>query len=229
MWSASALKDSCAYVNVLKRAKRPTPAQQASMDRGTEFHRHAEAFLLKGRVPLVADMEIQGWIDLLAERWVPVSGLPLYTEIAWGLRWGVGGIAYTDVVEPEPHAYKAADGGSLLTAGRADVAWWFSEGLRVVDWKTGVWPVAPAGQNLQALAAGIALADKWQLPAFQPGIYYARDGAWDWGDVVAVGTPEYATAVEAVKAAAMLDDKPHPGEHCGACWEKKNCAAAVLP
>lgn len=222
MITASALRAHCAYPAVLKRDKRPTPDQQAAMDRGTAFHMAVEQWLKTGEIPVVADMECQGWIDLLAAEWNPPPRGAM-TEIAWGLRPDG---KYADVLEPEPHVYVARDGGELLTAGRADVAWLHGGVLTVVDLKTGRWPVAPAGENLQVNAAGIALAQVSFTRGYVPAIYYARDGAWDMGERVELDSPEWAQMFEAVRAAALLPPEPRPGEHCAGCWERKRCPAS---
>lgn len=218
MWSASALKRHCAYPNVLGLTKVRKPSSQLAMDKGTEFHAAVERWVKTGQLPPVEDLEIQGWIDLLSMQWRPPVNV--LVEVAWGLS-PTG--QHVHVEDPEPHVYRAMDGRELLTAGRADALWCEGDVLRVVDWKTGSWPVAPARENLQALAGAMALGHRFTVSAYQPGIYYARDGAWDWGDVVVNGSAAALADFAAVQDAAQLDDKPHPGEHCAGCWEKKAC------
>lgn len=222
MWSASALKRHCAYPNVLGLTKVRKPSSQLAMDKGTLFHSAVELWVKTGKLPLLEDLEIQGWIDLLSMQWQPPTST--LVEIAWGL--SPTGF-HVHVEEPEPHVYRAMDGRQLLTAGRADVLWREGDVLRVVDWKTGSWPVAPARENLQALAGAMALAMRFEVPSYQPGIYYARDGAWDWGDVVEFQTAEAGVDFAAVQDAAQLDDKPHPGDWCAGCWDKKTCPVAA--
>jgi RecB family exonuclease len=220
--SASALKPHCGYINVLSKQRQPTPEQQAAIDQGTRFHAAVELWVKGGRLPQVQDLEVQGWLDLLATTWTPSPGVAV--EVAWGLSPDGGRVM---VEEPEPHVYRSIDGSPLLTAGRVDVYWIDDTGaLRVVDWKTGRWPVTAAVDNLQVNAAGIALAAGFRLPAYQPAIYYARDGAWDWGDVVTMGSVAHQAALAAVTAAALLDEKPRPGEWCESCWERRRCPAA---
>lgn len=214
-WSASALKHNCAYPNLLKTT--PTPDQQAAMDRGTAFHAAVERWQQTGAVPEVDDLEMQGWIDLLASQWHPYGKR---LEVAWGIGMDGGHIM---VAEPRPHVYEPMAGGApLLTAGRADAVWIDGDNvLWCADWKTGVWAVEPAATNLQANAAGLALARRWDARAFVPGIYYARDGIFDWGDPVEMGSEAAAEAFAAVKAAAELPPKAIPGDHCASCWEKR--------
>jgi hypothetical protein len=229
--SASALKPNCAYPTVLKRGKVVTPDQQRAMDRGTAFHAAIECWARTGAPPVVADPEIQGWADLLCAElphqgmgWIPGVTVALVEE-AWGL-WDDG--RYTPVSEPMPHVYAALgeyrDGVALLTAGRADLAWCAGAStLVVLDWKTGKWPAPPAGCNLQVNGAGIALAQFTGMPWYLPGIYYARDGAFDWGDPVRMGSPEQLAMWRDVREAALLPPEPRPGEWCGDCWERKAC------
>jgi len=220
--SASSLVRHCGHQRLLRRARKPSADQQVAMDRGTRFHAAIEAWAKTRELPVLPDMEMQGWIDLLSMDWTPpVDG---DFEVAWGL---TGGGASVPVDEPEPHVYVARHGLQLLTAGRADVAW--TDGdctLRVADWKTGRWPVTPAANNLQANAAGIALALKRGVESYTPGIYYARDGFWDWGPRVVFGTPAFDRIWGEIRTAALLDETPRPGPHCKSCWERRGCAHA---
>ena len=222
--SASALTMPCGYVRALRKLRQPTPDQQRATDRGTLFHQAVEEWARTRELPVLPDLEMQGWLDLLAADWSPpVDG---EYEVAWGLRAELSdGVppVYVEVTEPEPHVYVARDGLPLLTAGRADVDWWAVEGLVIADWKTGKWPAAPAETNLQVNAAGVALALKRGASSYRPGVYYARDGFWDWGPRVVFGTPAFERIWGEIRAAALLDESPQPGPHCGACWERKSC------
>lgn len=256
--SASALVRHCGYARKLDRERPKSANAQVACDRGTIFHQAVESWLRTRELPVVADMEIQGWLDLLASQWEPP--IDAVTEIAWGLS-PLG--EHVRVREAEPHVYVAADGSPLLTAGRADVAWRSdtlivadfdfggahdslgrtSQGvgaapagaglerrestLVVVDYKTGKWTTTPAPTNLQVNAAGIALARKYGAGSYQPQIYYARDGYWDVGPLVVFGTPAYDRIFAEVRAAALLDETPRPGDHCRTCWSKRACAHAA--
>lgn len=229
--SASSLVRDCGYQRTLRRTRKPTPGQQVAMGRGNVFHAGVEMWARDRVMPALTDLEIQGWLDLLAADWQPpVDG---EYEVAWGLRAELrDGVppAYVEVDEPEPHVYVARDGGPLLTAGRADVAWTGGDGiLRVPDWKTGKWATTEARLNLQANAAGIALALKRGLTSYIPGIYYARDGFWDWGEVVVFGTAAFERIWGEIRSAALLDETPRPGAWCGRCWERRGCTYAQSP
>lgn len=222
-WSASALRRFCAYPKVLDVDRERTPDQQRAIDRGVAFHAAVERWAHDGSIPVVDDLEIQGWLDLLATQWDPLGKR---LEVAWGL--GEDG-SHVMVSEPRPHCYEPLSGGApLLTAGRNDAAWLnMRDTLFVADWKTGVWPVEPAATNLQINAAGLALARRWNASAYVPGVYYARDGVFDWGDPVAMGSDAAARIFADVKASAQLPAEPIPGDHCAGCWSRKRCPAAA--
>jgi hypothetical protein len=249
--SASALKRDCAYPSILSKLpprdakdRKRIESRKASADLGSLFHRAVEAWVKAGEGPPEAlgslhrdfnpdapTHEVQGWLDALAAQWQP-HGHGILTEEAWGL---TPRGEYAPVTEPEPHVYVAEV--PLLTAGRADAAWieqwWHHDSeendvmldvLRVVDWKTGRHQVEEPGTNLQVNAAGIALARYVGAEAYRPGIYYARDAVFEWGEVVPLASGECGAILEEIRAAAEMDELPHPGEHCGACWEKGRCA-----
>lgn len=218
--TASALTRHCGYARRLRRERTPSDNSQVAIDRGVAFHAAVEKMLAERAVPTVADAEMQGWLDLLASQWMPMSGS---CEVPWGL--SPDG-KYVPVREPEPHVYVALDGSPLLTAGRADVIWW-EDGVRIGDWKTGKWPTTPAVDNLQINAAGIALAQRFEERSYRPAIYYARDGHWDWAPWVVFGTPAFDRIWSDVRAAALLDETPRPGQWCSGCWERKGCPSAA--
>lgn len=226
LWSASALKRHCAFPNVLGRDRVQSPETVLACERGTRFHALAEQWIKTRSFPDIADAEILGWLELLASQWqAPPDAL---TEVAWGLDKNM---QYVDVVEPEPHKYVAADGKTeLLTAGRADVAYrdhWHPDILRIVDWKTGRWATTPAQHNLQVHAAGVALTQKLVARSYMPGIYYVRDGWFDWGDPVEFVSGQYMDMVWEIREAALLPEEPRPGPHCATCWERKRCGSAA--
>jgi hypothetical protein len=236
--TASALKRNCAYPGVLSKIA-PTTAKErdararrdAAGGLGTMFHAAIEAWAQAGWDAIeVVDPEVRGWLELLAASgWAPTPGMMF--EVAAGLTWDGAGVLCD---EPQPHVYVARDGSQLATAGRADVASSVIEdGWHLVvidDWKTGKWPVDPPARNLQVTALALALCQIAGADGFRRRIYYVRDGYLDADQApVLVGSAEYRQALTEVWEAAALDDKPHPGEHCDGCWEKrmKRCAHAA--
>lgn len=221
---------NCGFPRVLKnvlpadaKARAARARRDVAAGRGTVFHGAIETWVRDGVPGTAEDPEIQGWIDLLASQWAPPPGTEL--EIAWGL---TPDGEHVFVEEPESHVYVSPVASvALLTAGRADAAWLGYDGvLYVPDWKTGKWPVTPPASNLQANAAGIALARRWEARAYVPGIYYARDGAFEWGEAVEIGSLAHAEIFADITAAAQLDNEPRPGAHCSSCWERKACTYA---
>ena len=223
MISASALIRNCGFARKLNREKPRTEAQQLSMDRGTKFHKAVELWLSGNGLPTCPeDLEIQGWLDLLVFEMEARVGME--TEVAWGL--STEG-RYLEVTEPQPHVYVAGHPKDvLLTAGRADLVWRDANHVRVIDWKTGRYPATPAQDNLQVHAAGIAMAGRFLLPLYQPILYYARDGYWDYGPLVEIGGREHARMLAEIRSAAQLDETPRPGNWCLKCWERKACPHA---
>lgn len=220
MWTASALSRNCAHHRVLSDLH-PNTRRDAAAKKGTAFHAALKEWRDSGVVPTMAD-EVGEWLaTMVAHGWAWPNGCEL--EVAWGLStWGT----FSPVEETAPHAYRALDGEELITAGRADACWMADGVLVSCDWKTGRTQAPFSTVNLQVNAAGLALAQKWKARAYLPLIYYAREARWDSGLDVEQGTPAWERAWQDVKAAAALDDKPHPGPHCGDCWERKHCEAA---
>lgn len=225
MWTASQLSRHCAYHRILANLN-PRPSRDKAAKRGDVFHRALVDWYSLGRPPMTDDDEINGWLGTMIDHgwtWPDRSEL----EVAWGLsKWGT----FVAVEETQPHVYRALDGEDLLTAGRADAIWPIPEDAECLiascDWKTGRTVAPSAVINLQANAAGMAACQRWKSPGYVPLIYYAREGRWDVGEIVRHGSREWEAMLEEIRAAADLDDKPHPGPHCGDCWERKNCEAA---
>lgn len=227
MWTGSKLSRFCAHHHVLSDLN-PRPTRDAAAARGKVFHAALQDWYDFGAIPALDDREVSGWLQTMVDNgWGWPDGCEL--EVLWGLgHWG----QFVPVKETAPHVYASIDGEDLVTAGRADCCW-VTDGLLVsIDWKTGRTQAPPASTNLQVNAAGLALAQKWKCDRYQPGIYYAREGRWDMGDEVNTEHARHVSAGHAgaafaeIRAAAELDDKPHPGEHCNSCWERKNCEAA---
>lgn len=220
MWTASKLSRFCAHHHLLSDLN-PRPTRDKAAAKGTAFHSALAMWHAHGLVPETIDPDVNQWLAIMLENnWAWPDGCEL--EVAWGLNtWG----QFSPVEEKQPHVYTALDGESLVTAGRADACWMAGDVLVSVDWKTGRTQAPLARVNLQVNAAGIALAQKWKARAYQPAIYYAREGRWDMGDELE-GAESWDAIYDDIATAAALDDQPHPGAHCGDCWERKNCKAA---
>lgn len=246
MISASSLMRNCGYPRELMRIHPKSDALVKGAALGTLFHEAIPAWAESQEVPATADEEVNGWLDLLAATWWPPAGALF--EAAFGVTTSG---RYSEVQETSPHVYTAGgDPRNLLTAGRMDLAYVeahvfqpspfvviegdvsdpIPEGELVTvirDWKTGKWPTTEASRNLQLAAAGFAMAEKWRTKWMRLEVYYVRDGVCD-SAVLNLDSPEAAALWAELDAAARLDDKPNPGEHCGDCWErrKKRCQFA---
>lgn len=224
MWTASKLSRFCAHHHLLSDLN-PRPTRDAAAKKGRAFDAALQAWYERGIVPTMPeDDDVTSWLATMVEHgWAWPDGCEL--QHAWGMsKWGT----YVAVEETAPasHVYRALDGEDLLTAGRLDIDWMADDLLVVIDWKSGRSLVPPARVNLQVNAAGIANAQRWKARGYVPGIYYAREGRWDMGDPVEMGSDDWEARFEDIRQAASLDDQPHPGDHCGDCFERKNCSAA---
>lgn len=214
-WTASALK-ICGYANVLGKQRKRTPSQKAAMDRGSDFH----TCLHHGTES--DDPAVKEWLALARRSMQLPDGAEL--EIPLGL--SPDG-RHVTVREVEPHVYEPLMPVKLLTAGRADVMWTEPPVVHLGDFKTGTSHLGPPELLPQLQALGFAAADLCSAEAMRLGIYYARDGVWDWSDVIALDSPKAAELWDMVVACATADESPKPGPQCSSCWERKACSHAA--
>lgn len=225
----SKLRAFCAHPETIDR---PSARRDAAAALGTQFHEYIQEWSHYVREGLSWGLEgvsepVLGWIRRMQQVWAPPPGLRV--EVAMGL----ADLAYPEFVpvdETGPHVYVAKDGETpLLTAGRADLVWPVTadggEYLRVCDIKTGQSYLGEPARIRQVLGQGFAAADRWAVPAFQPGIYYARLGLFDWGPLIELGSELAAAAWADVVQAAKMSSDPNPGAWCMGCWEKNECSA----
>lgn len=242
MISASSLLRDCGYPRELSRIFPPSQALKDGAAKGTLFHDAVKRWAADRVLPETENEEVNGWLGVLAQSWWPTAGA--YWEYALGLT--VGG-RHASVRETEAHVYVPLEDDVLLTAGRFDVFWLetyeqvpsiyvgpaedpaLPEGTPVVvvrDWKTGRWPVTPAGSNLQLAAGGFAAASLLEAKAMRLEVYYVRDGYCD-SALIPLDSPEAAQLWRDLNEAARLDDEPRPGPHCGPCWERRKMRCQV--
>jgi hypothetical protein len=215
-WTASALK-LCGYANVLGAKRKRSKGQREAMGRGTDFH---ECIKLgsQSENPIV-----QGWLDVAYR----AMKLPDDVELERALGLSRDG-RYVHVDETEPHVYVQSDGGAvMLTAGRADAVWMDAATVYLGDFKTGTSHLGPPEQLPQLAALGFAAADLHGAESMRLGIYYARDGQWDWSEVIPLDSPKAAELWDMVVACATADESPRPGPHCFSCFERKACEHAA--
>lgn len=221
MWTASKLSRNCAAHHALSDLN-PRPTRDAAAKKGQHFHRALEEWRDTGAVPFMADDDIAAWLGTMVDKgWDWPDGCEL--EVAWGLDpWG----CFQPVRETDPHVYVSITGDDLMTAGRCDGIWPSGDMLVVVDWKTGRFDAPHISGNLQVNAAGMALCQRHKKAGYIPCLYYARDGRWQPGEEVMAGSEKWNAMLDEIKRAAALDDQPHPGDWCNACWERKSCGAS---
>lgn len=227
-WSASKLSRGCAHHNVLSELSGPRTNRDKAAVKGQVFHAALEEWHRTGLITYADDdRDVLQWLTAMIDNgWAWPDGAEL--EVAWGL--DVFG-CYNAVEETPPgsHVYRSLAGDDLLTAGRADAVWLSEDGRNVVvtDWKTGRYMPDPPSINLQLKAAGLALCQRWAADSYTPCLYLARSGVWQIGEEIHRGTADWDAALENVRVAAELDDKPHPGPQCSTCWERKLCPEAT--
>jgi hypothetical protein len=231
MRTMSKLRAFCAHPETIDR---PSARRDAAAGLGNTFHDYVEQWeicLREGRPWLIdgAPEPVRGWLQRLREVFVPPEGLR--AEIAVGL----ADLPYPEYVAvkevaPGTHIYEPEDGvTALLTAGRADLVWPVTDDdggyVRVCDLKSGQFYLGEPGRIRQVLGQGFACADRWRLPAFQPGIYYARLGLFDWGPIIHLDGELGRAAWDDVVESAKMSSDPNPGAWCMGCWEKNECSA----
>lgn len=229
--SASALVRHCGLQRKLNRERPRAPATRVAMDLGSFFHRLVEGRSIddaRAEFPTLGDFEVRQaveWANYLDVTWPRPPGLE--HEVALGL---TDGGLYVPVEEPMPHVYAPrADllgKVKLLTAGRADLVWPSADVCHVADLKTGRHHVGEPGRRLQNLALGFAAADRGHFDKMRLGVYYARDGVWEWSDVITRVSAEGEALLNEVREAALLDESPRPGVWCAGCWERRTCEHA---
>ena len=214
-WTASQL-GPCGYANVLSKSRKRTPSQRVAMDRGTLFH---ECVRLGKDAE---DPEVQTWVVKARD----ALKLPPSVEFERALGLSVDG-RHVPVEETEPHVYKPLASHKMLTAGRADVCWFEAPVAVVGDMKTGRDHLGPPERLPQIAALGFAAADAYGAEAMRLGVYYARDGVWEWSEDIGLDSDKAAELWDMVSTYARVDESPRPGTYCGACWERKGCAHAA--
>jgi len=189
----------------------------------------------------------------LAEQYPEVSpaaerGTLIHAEIAAGL--GAGGILnypesraandwatkqltaaamlgpVVDSVEVKAEL-KDPDTDEVITSGTADfVIEVPGQPLRIFDWKTGRREnVAPAADNLQLIAYGLALALERGADAFQVGAVFLDGDRVTVDEGPVVPQSEWWPWLARIKAAASKEASATVGPHCGGCYQRAVCGS----
>ena len=186
----------CGYVPVLAEKY---PEQGDAAERGTKIHAEIAAHLKHGdKCKSPEAMAASVWIDheAIGEQRVEQA---------------------TSLVDSESM--------EIVTEGTPDlVCGPDSNGtILVVDWKTGSPDNVPEpDDNLQLIAYGLAVCDG---NPFRCALVFLG-----WDKVKALWSRtfepnEHPALFARVKAAATKEPIPHPGEHCGSCYQRRYCHA----
>jgi hypothetical protein len=116
--------------------------------------------------------------------------------------------------------------GDVITRGTADLVASHGDDLLVVDWKTGRPEfVAPAAENLQLHAYGLAVALDCGLEAYRVALGFLDGDQLTLDEAPPVKGAEMWTMFNRIKAAAARPPVASPGEHCARCWSRVHCHA----
>lgn len=233
MRSCSALTRHCAYQTTLNKRRPKSPYAEQTAAEGSRFGALVQAWV-EGRPepePEALDEQYEAFLDL-KRQWTPPPGAAC--EVALGL--GKDG-SYVPVVEIKPHYYAPADDGHphgplpyllpaagprdiLATAGRNDVAWINGDVAVVLDMKRSAFKYTDPETVPQLMALGCMWALANGLEFFQTGLYGLRDGTFQWAREI----QRVSDALpEVLEMAALPENEPRPGEHCQACYERRDC------
>jgi hypothetical protein len=196
------------------------------------------------RPSILQRAEVCGYVPVLAEKYPETGdaaegGKKVHAEIAAHLKHGdectsleaMAACAWVDSqtagkVQVEKHA-SLIDPVSMeiITEGTPDlVVGPDSSGtMLIVDWKTGNPDnVAAPDDNLQMLAYGLAVSNG---DPFQVCLVFLDGDKVDARWSRTFESDEQVATLDRVKAAANREPSPHPGEHCGSCWQRRYCHA----
>lgn len=219
--SCSGLKRHCRHDKIISAQHESHPNAVTGQREGNEFGKYVENWANGvGNAKPNPETDAWRWYVYMRDTWPMPAGTR--SEVILGLD-SAGD--YVEVAEPEPHKYERVDGSSdLLTAGRADLCWTRGVVAYVGDLKRSAWRYGEPLRHPQLMALGLAFASKRKLHFLRVGLYDARDGAWEWGEAVDLREDGVYMLAE-IRTMATMDDEPHPGPHCGGCYERRLCGA----
>lgn len=117
----------------------------------------------------------------------------------------------------------------LLVPARPDMYWVAGGTVFVGDIKTGEHPILGGPLSLQFVAPALALCDKHGADFFRTGIWWAREGRWEWSEQIAVDSPLAVQLWQRIRRAATNPPVPVVGAHCSGCFQRAFCPAHMLP
>lgn len=235
---ASALNEAelCGLAPAIS-AQRNASGRKALM--GTAFHAGSDSPGSKETAAKLARLtpeereEIAAWKPV--ESWVDEDGCALQYKNATKeepIGLGANG-CYLAVVKTIDGSY-ACPVGELLVPATPDM-YWVVDGpngktVYVGDIKTGEHPIPGGALSLQFVAPALALADKHGADWIRTGIWWARDGRWEWSkEPIAVDSELAVQLWTRIRSAATNPPQAVTGPHCSDCWQRAHCPAFVLP
>lgn len=99
----------------------------------------------------------------------------------------------------------------------------------VGDIKTGEHPITGGALSLQFVAPALALADKYEADWICTGIWWAREGRWEWSEAIAVDSELAVQLWQRIRSAATNPPQAVTGAHCSDCWQRAHCPEFMLP
>jgi len=190
--------EKCGYAPVLAEQY---PEQGDAAERGTAIHAEIANYLIHGLIhgdQRVSPESIAAteWLDLETTGQIAVEKH----------------VSLVDIISME-----------TITEGTPDVIVTNSNEVVVVDWKTGRSEnVADVDDNLQLIAYGLATCNGAPFRCVLVFLDGDKDDA-RWSRTFEPA--EHAALLARVKAAATREPIPHPGEHCGSCYQRRYCHA----
>lgn len=139
---------------------------------------------------------------------------------------------YVDVIKGIDGGY-ACPVGDLLVPATPDMFWTadleIGKVVFVGDIKTGEMPITGGALSLQFVAPALALADKYEADWICTGIWWAREGRWEWSEPVAVDSELAVQLWQRIRSAATNPIQAVTGPHCNDCWQRAHCPEFMLP
>lgn len=161
---------------------------------------------------------------------VQLSYLTATREQPVGLSVGGGFIEVMKMTDGSGYAFPVE--GCLVPA-TPDMYWvaetTIGKVVFVGDIKTGEHPIPGGPLSLQFVAPALALADKYEADWICCGIWWARDGRWDWSEAIAVDSDLAVQLWQRIRSAATNPPQAVTGAHCADCWQRAHCPEFMLP
>lgn len=123
-----------------------------------------------------------------------------------------------------------APGDDALTHGTLDGAWAVGDTAYVADIKRTRFTAPDGPSSLQLHAYGHAYASLKGVRRYVPGLWFAVEGQWSWGEPVDLDSMESLEITGLLGWAIRNVEGPAvTGPHCQHCYSRSRCAEYMLP